>query len=255
MKLAFVTAASLTSVLAAAAIAAGDEASSKPVRHMVYDVSVGINTVQDLNNFYGHMTSGKGSNRAVGTITADVTGFAPDNALVIRVSEASDTRKAAPESVEVLSDGRVAVNPNQSSALNEEEQALVGLLGRSLVADHELMPGTSWHVSTSAKGVDDLATYKVDSLADDDKVNLDIQRRINVGGVQPMEITITGKVLYNFKLSVPLSADLHQHVVVKTTEAQNTSDLSFEYRLKEDSMSSAAAAPASAAPAAMPSGS
>ena len=252
MKLAFVTCATLTSVLIAAAVAAGDEAGSKPVRHMVYDVSVGISTVQDLNNFNGHMTSGKGANNAVGTITADVVGFAPENALIIRVSEASDTRKSSPDTVEVLSDGRVAVNPKDTATLNEEEHALVSLLGRSLVADHELTPGNFWRITMGAKG-EDVTTYKVISLADDDKVNLDIERRINVGGVQPMEITITGKVLYNYKLSIPLSADLRQHVVIKTTEAQNTSDLSFEYRLKEDSMSSTAAAPASAAPAAMPS--
>lgn len=237
------------------ASALAQDASTKPVRHLVYNVDVGVETKQDLTNYYGHMNSGKGSIAGFGTITADVVGFGEDGALVVRVSEASDTRKAAPATVAVLSDGKVAIDPKSPGTLNEEEQALVGLLGRALVADHQLGPGEQWQVTTNSKGGSDVATYRVISLADDDKVNVDLQRQISVGGAQPMQITITGKFLYNYKLSVPLSATLKEHVVISTMEAQNTSDLAFQYNLKEDSMSTAAASPATATaqPAATPS--
>jgi len=254
MKLIVSALVSVLAMLVAVTVAIGDEAPGKPIRHLVFTVHVGTDTKQDLTNYYGHMTSGKNSTAANGTITVDVIGLAADNALIVRVSENSDTRKAAPATVEVLADGRVAVDPKSTGALNEEEQALVGLLARSLVADHELTPGNFWHVTTNGKGGNDDAVYRVTSLGGEGQVNLDIERQITVNGAQPMDITITGKMLYDYQRSVPLSAALNQHVVIKTVEAQNTSDLSFEYNLSQDSRASAVSAP-TAAPAAMPSGS
>src|SRR5581483_5014593 len=227
----------LATLAAALPSMADDQAAAKPLRHLSYDVNVGVSTNQDLTNFYGHMTAGKGSLQGRGSIVADVLGAREeDKSLVVRVSELSDTRKAPPVTLLVLADGRVSLNPKDSSNMNEEEQALVGLLGRAIVADHELAPGAEWKVSMDGGGGSDVTTYRVASLVDDDKVNLDIQREISVGGAQLMQMTITGKVLYDYKRSVPISATLTQHVVVKTIEAQNTSDLSFEFHLREDSL-------------------
>lgn len=245
-----ITALTITAVFAGMLPAlAADQAPAKPLRHLSYDVSVGVSTSQDLTNYYGHMTSGKGSLNGRGSITADVLGARPDDkSLVVRVAEISDTRKGAPVTLLVLADGRVSIDPKDSNNMNEEEQALVGLLGRAIVADHDLTPGASWKVSTGGVGGSDVMTYRVASLVDDDKVNLELQHDINLGGAQPMTITITGKVLYNYKLSVPISATLLQHVVIKTIEAQNTSDLSFEYHLREDSLAGISAAPPAASP-------
>jgi hypothetical protein len=216
---------------------AADQPPPKPLRHLSYDVSVGVNTLQDLTNYNGHMTSGKGSLSGRGSIVADVlSARSDDKSLVVRVEELSDTRKAPPVTILVLADGRVSVDPKDASNMNEEEQALVGFLGRAIVSDHDLSPGSSWKVSMSGGGSTDETTYRVDSMVGDDQVNLDFERAITVAGAQPMQITITGKVLYNYKLSVPVTATIAQHVVVKTIEAQNTSDLSFEYHLREDSL-------------------
>jgi len=222
---------------------AADQAPPKPLRHLSYDVNVGISTLQDLTNYNGHMTSGKGNLTSHGSIDADVLAARPDDkSLVVRVSETSEQRKAPPVTLVVLADGRVSVDPKEAGNMNEEEQALVGFLGRAIVADHELSPGATWKVAMTGGGSSDEMTYRVDSLVGDDQVNLDVQRSISVAGAQPMQITITGKVLYDYKRSVPISATINQHVVVKTIEAQNTSELSFEYHLLQDSLAGASGA-------------
>ncbi|MBV9103053.1 MAG: hypothetical protein JO060_05640 [Candidatus Eremiobacteraeota bacterium] len=219
--------------------AAADQTPAKPLRHLSYDVNVGATTNQDLTNYYGHMTSGKGATASHGTISADVVGLGNEKSLYVRVWESSDTRKAPPVSVQVLADGRVAFDPKDAENLNPEEQVLVGLLGRAVVADHDLAEGSQWKVTV---GNGDVTTYRVLSLVDDDKVNLSVERVANILGAEPMEVTITGRILYNFKLSAPVNAALNQHMVAKGLSTQTTSDLSFQYRLSEDSLAGAPAA-------------
>jgi hypothetical protein len=225
---------------AAPAAAASPAAAPKPLRHLSYAVAVGVETRQDLNNFNGHMTSGKGDAQGRGSITADVTGLGADKALFITIAEQSDTRKAPPVNVQVLADGRIAFNPSDAGNLNPEEQALLSLLGRAVVADHDLAEGKEWKVSIGSVGSTDVTTYKVLSLTDDDKVNLAVERAANIGGAQPMEFAVTGKVLYDFKYSAPITATLNEHMVTSSEGVQNTSDLSFEYRLTQDSLAGVA---------------
>jgi hypothetical protein len=214
---------------AAAATPAG------PLRSLVYAVDVGIRTSNESMNLEGSATFGAGTT-AKGTIQADVIGLAPGNTLVFRVSEVSDTRKAPPVTVGVLDLGQIRSSPKDAPNLNQEELELLGMLGRGVVADHDLGPGVTWKVEGADTKNPDVTTYTVESLVGDDKVNITFDRTVKVTtAAQPFDVHSTGKMLYDFKRSVPLSASVLQRVH-EEGEKTATTDLSFEYKLVSDSM-------------------
>lgn len=215
---------------------ADGDASAKPLRHLRYNVSVGIHTNQRATNFNGPVVTGNDMSTVSGSIEADVLGVAPENALVFRISENADNRKEPPVKVGVLTQGRLSVDPKDSANLDDEEMALLSLLGRDVVADHDLSAGNEWKVAHDGASASDSTTYRVVSLVGDSQVNLEVDRIVKVGGAQPFDMTAHGKVLYDYKRSVPLSAQLSQRTHVGRSDSLTTTDMSFEYHLIEDSL-------------------
>jgi hypothetical protein len=222
--------------LAPVATRADGEASAKPLRHLRYNVSVGIHTNQRSTNFNGPVVTGNDLSTVSGSIDADVVGLAANEALVFRISESADNRKEPPVKVGVLSQGQLSVDPKDSGNLNDEEMALLSLLGRGVVANHDLSTGAEWRLSNSAGLSNDTTTYRVVSLVGESQVNLEVERTVKVEGAQPFDVTAHGKVLYDYKRSVPLSAQLSQRIHMRGSDALTTTDMSFEYHLTEDSL-------------------
>jgi hypothetical protein len=215
---------------------ADGDASAKPLRHLRYNVSVGIHTNQRGVNFNGPVVTANDLSTVTGSIEADVVGLAANDALVFRISESADNRKEPPVKVGVLSQGQISVDPKDAANLNDEEMALLSLLGRAVVANHDLSPGYEWKVAHDGGQSSDSTTYRVLSLVGDSQVNLEIERTVKAGGAQPFDVTAHGKVLYDYKRSVPVSAQLSQRIHMGRSDSLTTTDMSFEYHLVEDSL-------------------
>jgi hypothetical protein len=222
-------------VLASVAVLADDAA--KPIRHLRYDVVVGVRNSRDVNSYSGHAVLGGEETQAKGSITADVVGVAADKALIFRVSEDTDLRRSGPTQVGVLKDGQLSYDPKDQATLLAEELLLASLLGRAVVADHDLSAGTEWSASYKNGGYSSETTYRVDGLQGDNEVDLDIQRTVKVTGVQAQDTLTTGRIRYDYKRSVVLSGRLQEHTHYADVDSnRTTADLSFDYTLADDSM-------------------
>lgn len=221
--------------LAPIASRAGGDA-PKPLRHLRYNINVGTHVSQGTTNFNGPTPLGSGASKSAGSIDADVIGLAADDALVFSVSENTDTRKEPPVKVGVLKEGQISADPKDASNLDDEEMALLTFLGRAVVADHDLTAGAEWRISHSAGPMNDSTTFRVVSLVGDTQVNLECDRTVKVGGAQPYDLTAHGKILYDYKRSVPISAELTQRMHQADGTSLTTTDMSFDYQLVEDSM-------------------
>ena len=220
--------------------AGADQASpAKPLRHLRYTASVFVYSMHESDNYYGHFDQPAGNVTALGSIDANVVGLAPDNALVFQVSENTDRRPAPAVKVGVLKLGQVTFDPKDAPNLNDEEQALLSLLGRGVVADHDLGVNMTWSTDNSGGNVTDKTTYRVKDLVGDDQVNLDYERDVKVSGSQPYDAVTTGTVLYDYKRSVPISAKLKQHAHSGDTNSRLTTDMSFQFDLATDSLAQA----------------
>jgi hypothetical protein len=231
-----VVVAALAPALASADATPAPNASAAPgpLRHLSYAVNVGIRSSDSSMNFGGGASQGGGS-MAKGTIDADVIGLAPANTLVFRVSENTDTRKAPPVTVTVLELGQTRSNLKDADSLNEEELALLGMLGRGVVANHDLADGATWKVVSGDPKNSDTTTYTVASLVGESQANVNFERSIKGAGATPYDIAVHGKMLYDYKRSIPLSATITQRVHQEGT-TQTTIDMSFDYTLVADSM-------------------
>ena len=212
-------------------------APSKPVRQLQYKVSVGIRSTDTSQNFGGNANFGGGAT-AQGTIDADVIAVDANNALLIRIAENTDNRKAPAVLVGVQDLGQVNSSPADQRNLNEEELALLGMLGRGVVNEHDLAPGSTWKVQNNIPNGTDETTYTVKSMVGDTQANIGFERVMKVTGSQPFDISTHGTMLYDFKKSIPIAASILQRVHQEGSN-QSTTDLSFEYHLSKDSLTTA----------------
>jgi hypothetical protein len=240
--------AAFVAAYAAPNTARSDDAGPARVRHLQYAVSVGVQTRHDVTTFGGLSHFDSGELTATGTVTADVVGVAAGNSLVISVSENTNNRKAPPIRVVVLDQGQVTFDDKDASNLNEEELVLAALIGRAVVADHDLVPNYHWRLSRNLERSADSTTFRVVSLVGDSQVNLELERTVKVTGAQPFDMTAHGRVLYDYKRSIPVSGQIMEQVHSPSSDpweinARATTDISVEFRLAEDSL---AASPATA---------
>ena len=210
---------------------------AQPLRTLRYHVDVALAASAQTTNYYGSdLDTGRVNNHSHGSIDASVLGLAPDEGLVVAVSESMDQRSAPPVTTAVFKDGYWTYDPKFAANVNDEETALLGLLGRAIVADHDLGPGVTWTDSHNAPNLTDTTTYVVDSLVGEDTVNLHVVRAIAVRGSQPYDSVLKGTVTYNYKRSIPISAHLTERVHTHDNGQLATTDMWFDYALERDSM-------------------
>ena len=233
-KISWVLALAVVGALPSAAGA--DTTAAKPLRQLQYKADVFVYSRHESDSFYGHFDQPGGNVRALGTIDANVVGLGADDALVIQVDEKTDRRPAPLVNVGVLKAGIVTFDPKDGPNLNDEEQALLALLGRGVVSDHTLSANTTWSTSNNSPSITDTTTYRVKELVGDTQVRLEIERDLKVSGSQGLSAVTTGTVLYDYKRSIPISATLKQHQQTGDTNALTTIDMSFQFDLAADSM-------------------
>jgi len=221
----------LVGVILCASIASADQ--GKPMRHLVYKVGVTLSTQTDEltmgengdtatgGSGVAHYTGGTLSR---GTITVDVVGFTPDNALATQISEATETRKAPVVRVDVTSDGQLRIPSDQILNVTEEEQTLLRMLARNFLSDENLSAG-KWVHQASQDQANVHEEYQITGSQPNGDLLISVNQQVKVAGAQPSDTTTHGTVTYSSKYKVPTSIALDgrtHHEGVQQTETDDT---------------------------------
>jgi hypothetical protein len=226
---------------------------SQPLRHLVYAFDVTITsdmTVKDSGIGNGDAslkipnTSGTGTNHYggaasdKGTITVDVVEVQADTGTVVRISEqARETRSAEPATCVVYGIG--AVICDTSKKINEEEMALLRLLGHNFVNDEAIDAKHHWRFAESNPQARETNDYTIvgerGGLA-----QISLQRVLDVSGADGYNATTDGQLLYDREHAVPRSLKeetiTRQHVGMGQ---DNRVDQQLTLSLQTDSLAAA----------------
>lgn len=212
-------------------VASADQ--SKPLRHLVYKVGVTLSTQSDQSAMgeNGDMpTAGSGIAHygagmlSQGTMTVDVMGLTPDNALAIQVSEQTDNRKAPPVRLDVTSDGQLRIPSDQLLNVTEEEQTLLRMLGRNFLNADDFNAG-KWVHQVSQDRVNVREEYQITGTQPNGDVLIALNQSVKVSGAQPSDTTTHGTVTYSSKYKVPRSISIDgrtHHESIQQTETDDT---------------------------------
>jgi hypothetical protein len=182
--------------------------SAKPLRHLVYNFEVTINTTSTIHDsgIGGGPTSGStdyhAGNMDKGQIVVDVMTVQPDTGLVVNVAEhAQNTRNSVPTMCVAYGNGAVVCDQSHGE-LNEEEMSLLRVIGKDFV-NHALIDNKNhWQYAQSTPQAKETNDYTIDST-NGDVLGISFERYLKVTNDQPFEATTNGKITYNEKLSVP----------------------------------------------------
>lgn len=191
--------------------------SSPQVRHLVYtftwgtsnDTEVhtsGIGMTGNVSGMNGGssasgMVSSTGGATDHGTISVDVMRQQADGGLVVSISEqAIVNRSAAPSTCVVYGDLTVVCDPNKK--INEEELALLRLLGSSFVDPSALDAKRHWQRVQTGASSTSTSDFTIAKNADG-IMTIDEQRVEKSTGARPFTSDITGTVVYDFNRALP----------------------------------------------------
>jgi hypothetical protein len=199
------------SFAAAAAMTAAAASADAPIRHLVYNFDVAISTTSNISSAVskGEPMTGSTDFRAGtgdrGQITVDVLSVQPDTGLVVQIAEkgVGGARNADPTMCVVYGNTELVCDQSKGQ-LNQEELALLRLLGRNFINPATIDAKNHWHYATSnpqSQETDDFTLGK----ASGDLVPVTYERVLKVSGGSTYDSTSEGTVSYNEKLSVPVS--------------------------------------------------
>jgi hypothetical protein len=226
---------------------------SQPLRHLVYafDITIASDmTVKDSGIGNGDpslkipSTSGSGTNHYgggasdKGTITVDVVEVQSDTGTVVRISEqARDTRSAEAATCVVYGIG--AVICDTSKKINEEEMALLRLLGHNFVNPEQIDAKHHWRYAESNAQAKETNDYTIVGERGD-VAQISLQRMLDVSGAQGYNATTNGQLLYDREHAVPRSLKeetiTRQHVGMGQ---DNRVDQQLTLTLQTDSLAAA----------------
>jgi len=214
---------------------------SKPLRHLVYNFTVGISTNTAVSasgiGSAGSANYGAGLTDK-GTITVDVEQAVDDKigkALVLNVSEqAQNTRTVAVTPCIVYGDGTIVFDP--SLKLNEEERALIKYLGRGFIDTTKVDANNHWQVAKNGSQGKMQDDYTVKSAVAG-LLTIDVQSTMHISGAQGTDATTNGTLVYDTNKTV--LQKLHEETVERQDEGlskYNTSRTNVDASLLSDSM-------------------
>jgi hypothetical protein len=244
MKNAGIFTIALTGVLLTSMAALADQ--GKPLRHLVYRVGVTVSTqTSELTmGENGDMPTGgsgvanyNGGMLTKGTMTADVLGLTPDNALAIRISEDTDNRKAPPVRVDVMSDGALRIPPDQALIVTQEEQTLLRMLARDFLNADDLNAG-QWARQVAQDKANMREVYRVTGTQPNGDVSIALDQAVKVEGAQPSDTTTHGTITYSSKYKVPRSVSLDGRTHREGIQQTETNDSKLTLELVSDSFQS-----------------
>lgn len=243
----------LTAVLAGSASAAM-AAENAPIRHLVYTFTVGIQTTLTIHDSGFATPSGpgdppgapsgpgvsdvRGDTSDEGTIVVDVTQQAADGGLVVNVSETAKNQRTAKAAVCAVYGYNLSVVCDANAKVNEEEIALLRVLGRSFVSGM-LDPHKHWQVDTSSPGYSETNDFTI-TRSDEHSMTIDEQRVGHLTGAGGFELSTTGTIVYDPRLTVATS--LHELAVRRQNQGANdyrTTRTDSSFQLTSDSLAKA----------------
>lgn len=200
---------SLAAAVALTATAAMAD-TSKPLRHLVYNFDVTLNTTSTVHDsgIGGGPISGStdyhAGNMDKGQIAVDVMAVQQDGGLVVQVSEnAQNTRNSVPTMCVAYGNGAVVCDQSHGD-VNEEEMSLLRVIGKDFV-NHALIDNKNhWQYANSTPNAKETNDYTINSTTGD-MLGISFQRYLKVTTDQPFEATTDGKITYNEKMTVPTS--------------------------------------------------
>ncbi|MFN2529376.1 MAG: hypothetical protein ABR584_11750 [Candidatus Baltobacteraceae bacterium] len=215
----------------------------KPLRHLVYNFTVGISTNTAIGSSgIGTVGSGIANFGAgiadKGTITVDVLQAVDDKigkALVLNVSEqAQNGRTAVATPCIVYGDGSIVFDPTLK--LNDEERSVIRYLGRGFVDTTKLDANNHWRFTkTNSQGnLQDDFTVK---SATNGMLSIEVQSTMHIAGAQALDSTTNGTLVYD--TSKTLLQKLHEETLVRQEEGlsrYSTSRTNVDATLASDSM-------------------
>ncbi len=188
------------------------------IRHLVYNFTVGIRSstvvhdsgigsTERVASVSGSGISDyKGRTSDQGTITVDVTGASADGGLVVSVSEnARNSRSAKPATCVVFGATLSTICSNE--LMNDEEIAIVRLVGRDFVAQTMLAPQSHWSIPANLQDGTETNDFTVTGVQNG-VLAITEQRVDKVRGANSFDATTNGTIAYNAALSVPTA--LHE---------------------------------------------
>ncbi len=215
----------------------------KPLRHLVYNFTVGI-TTNTAVSASGIGTGGSGiSNYGggvmdKGTIAVDVLQAVDDKrgkALVVSVKEdARESRTAPPVSAILYGDGTVLYDP--SLKLQDEERALLKYLGRNFFDASKLDANNHWQIAQSDSQGKIQDDYTVKN-SKDGVLDINVVSTMQLSGATPMNASTTGSIVYDANKTVVKS--LHLQGTDRRSEGISTYDTThtqIDADLASDSM-------------------
>jgi hypothetical protein len=207
----YITAAAVLFCTAAALAQSG-----KPLRHLVYAFDFSLNqdmTVEDSGIASGGGLAGprvgqgtgithyRGGHGDKGTITVDVMTVQPDAGLVLYIAEqARESRSAASAMCVVYGTGSVICDPNKK--INEEEMALLRVLGRNFINPSTMDARRHWRYAEAGDQGKETNDFTIVSESGG-TYGISYQRVLAVAGSQPYTATTYGQMTYNAKSSAP----------------------------------------------------
>lgn len=207
MKPQFFAVVPLVALVLSVAPAAAD--GQKPIRHLVYQFDVSIqSTLTAHSSGIGDGTGGSGlanyggTTADKGTIALDVMQAGTDGSLTVQVSEnAQNARSAKPTICAIYGDGRLICDPN--GKVNEEEAALLQVAGRGFVDPTQFDANRHWKVGGSGNGYSTTTDYTMTGGDPAKSVTISMQKVDKMDGAQGFNATTDGTISYDMPLSVP----------------------------------------------------
>jgi hypothetical protein len=221
----------------AAAVAA--DPPLKVLRHLTFDVSVGIDseTQTKVAGFDGAVSGLASDNNGTtigrGTISVDVVGATTDGGLVVDVSEDAPPRRAPVVRVGIT---EKALLYDPARVVTDEERTLLHFLARAFVGATELAPGTAWTEDMSAGATRDRTTYTVTSVDVPAKtVALDIVGSSSASGPNGFDTRTRGTMTYDTGVLVPSAIEIRTDTNIQNVGRLTTVKTTLTATLKDDS--------------------
>jgi hypothetical protein len=224
----------------------------KPMRQLVYDFDISITQDRTVHSSgVGEAGGGTGSgmthygggNSDKGTIRVDVLAVQPDTGLVVSISEQGrGDRTAAPATCVVYGIGSVVCESEKK--VNEEEMALLRLLGRNFVNPSQLDLKHHWQNLNAMPGGKETNDYTISHDDNNGMLAIDYVRSLTIEGASGYRADTNGNLAYNQRLSVPVK--LKEDTVTRRSVGQGQDDRieqQLTLTLTNDSLAQAATIP------------
>jgi len=214
--------------------------SAPQVRHLVYsftwgttnDTEMHTSGMEETGNVNGMkggtsasgMVSSTGGASDHGTIAIDVVRQQADKGVVLSVSEtAVNRRSAAAATCVVYGDLTVVCDPNKK--INEEELALLRMLGSDFIDPNDLDAQRHWQRRQNDATSDFTIAGNANGI-----MTISETRQEKQTGARPLTSDVTGTIVYDFNRTVPTS--IHEYTEMRSEQGEQYQTIKTETALE-----------------------